>query len=116
MGLSKYDSYDASEAFQRGDFESVLKLAMPHSAAGSSDAQTMLALLYQCGFGVERNILEAERLLVKAAEQGNPVAWNNLGSLYASKCPELEHHWSDATKCHKRAKELGFDRAEPYPP
>jgi hypothetical protein len=25
-----------------------------------------------------------------AAERGNPVAWNNLGSLYASKVPELK--------------------------
>ena len=29
-----------------------------------------------------------------AAERGNPVTWNNLGSLYASKVPELGHRWT----------------------
>jgi TPR repeat protein len=114
--MAIYNPHDALEAFERKNYDSVLKLEVPHAAAGNSEAQTMLALLYQCGFGVERNILEAERWLLKAAEQNNPVAWNNLGSLYAGKCPELEHRWSDATKCYERAKELGFDCAEPYPP
>jgi TPR repeat protein len=48
---------------------------------GNSDAQTTVALLYQCGLGVNRDVLEAERWLLMAAERGNPVAWNNLGSL-----------------------------------
>jgi TPR repeat protein len=79
----KFDPSDAFEAFERKDYDSVLNLVMPYAAAGNSDAQTMLALLYQCGFGVERNILDAERWLLQAADQNNPVAWNNLGSLYA---------------------------------
>jgi hypothetical protein len=51
-----------------------------------------------------------------AAERGNPVAWNNLGSLYASKIPELRHRWNAAQECYERAQELGFKAAEPYPP
>jgi TPR repeat protein len=116
MRISNYNPADAIEAFERRDYESVLKLAMPHATAGNPDAQGMVALLYQCGFGVGRDVLEAERWYPMAAAQDNPVAWNNLGSLYASKCPELEHRWSDATKCYERAKELGFDCAKPYPP
>jgi|SRR6267378_1062194 len=115
-GTTEYDLHDALEAFERKDYDSVLKLLMPYAAAGNSDAQTMLAVLYQSGFGVERNILEAERWLVRAAAQDNAVAWNNLGSLYASEFPELKHRWTDAMRCYKRAKELGFNCAEPYPP
>src|SRR5712672_3841169 len=102
-GTTEYDLRDALEAFERKDYDSVLKLLMPYAAAGNSDAQTTLAALYQSGFGVERNILEAERWLLKAADQNNPVAWNNLGSLYASKFPELEHRWKDSRKCYERA-------------
>jgi len=72
-GTTEYDLHDALEAFEREDYDSVLKLVMPYAAAGNSDAQTMLAVLYQSGFGVERNILEAERWLVRAAAQDNAV-------------------------------------------
>ncbi len=115
MPFSEYNPDAAFEAFDRKDYEAVLKLASPHAVAGNSDAQCMVALLHQCGLGVQRNVLEAERWLLKVAEQNAPLAWNNLGTLYALKCPELEHRWSEATKCYQRAKELGFDCATPYP-
>jgi|SRR5882724_11121103 len=116
MAFSEYNAEAAFDAFDRGDYETVLQLASPRAVAGNADAQCMVALLYQCGLGVERNVLEAERWLLKAAEQSAPLAWNNLGTLYALKCPELEQRWSEATKCYQRAKELGLDCAEPYPP
>ena len=103
-------------AFDQRDFESVLKMALPHAKAGNSWAQCTIALLYQCGLAVERNAVEAERWFLMAAEQNNPVAWNNLGSLYASKDPVLECRWSEARRCYERAKELGFNCAAPYPP
>jgi len=74
----------------------VSKLALPAAMDGNSDAQTMVALLYEGGLGVNRDVLEAERWLLMAAERGNPVAWNNLGSLYASKISELRHRWDAA--------------------
>jgi len=40
----------------------------------------------------------------------------NLGSLYASKIPELRHRWDAAQECYERAQELGLKVAEPYPP
>jgi TPR repeat protein len=116
MESSKYIPDNALDAFERKDYDLVVKLAMPHATRGNSDAQTTVALLYQSGLGVERNVLEAERWLLKATEQNNPVAWNNLGTLYASKLPELQHRWSDAMRCYEKAKELGFNCAEPYPP
>src|SRR6267378_6030913 len=116
MGPQQYIPSDALAAFERADYELVLKLAMPYAIKGNSDAQTTAALLYQCGLGVNRDVLEAERWLLMAAERDNPVAWNNLGSLYASKVPELRHRWDAAQGCYERAKELGLKVAEPYPP
>jgi len=116
MEPPKYIPSVALDAFERQDYELVLKFALPAAMDGNSDAQTTVALLYQCGLGVNRDVLEAERWLLMAAERDNPVAWNNLGSLYASKVPELRHRWDAAQGCYERAKELGLKVAEPYPP
>jgi TPR repeat protein len=116
MESANYIPDDALDAFERRDDRLALRLAMPHAAAGNLDAQTTVALLRECGLGVERDVLEAERWLFKAAAQNNPVAWNNLGTLYALGFPELRHRWGDAQKCYENAKELGSTVAEPYPP
>lgn len=116
MESSNYFADDTFDAFERKDYDLVLRLAMPHAVNGNSDAQTTVASLYQCGLGVERDVLEAERWLLKAAAQDNPVAWNNLGTLYALGLPELQNRSSDVKKCYEKAKELGLKVAEPYPP
>ena len=116
MESPKYNPSDALDAFECQDYELVLKLVLPAAMDGNSDAQTMVALLYEGGLGVNRDVLEAERWLLMAAERGNPVAWNNLGSLYASKIPELKHRWDAAQECYERAQKLGFKIAEAYPP
>ncbi len=116
MEYSNYIPDDAFAAFETKDCDLVLRLAMSHAINGNSDTQTTVALLYQCGLGVECDVLEAERWLLKAAAQNNPVAWNNLGTLYALGLPELRHRSSDVMKCYEKAKELGLKVAEPYPP
>ncbi len=116
MEIGNYDFDAASSPMEQKNYGDVWKYVLPYADAGDSNAQCLVALLYQCGFGVARNALEAERWLRKAADQNNPVAWNNLGSLYASRIPELEHHWGDAHRCYERAKELDFNCAHPYPP
>jgi TPR repeat protein len=104
-----YDAEGTIEAFARKEYEFVLKTAMPHAMAGNPDAQGMVALLYQCGFGVERDVLEAERWYLMATAQNNALAWHNLGTLYFLRLSELEHRWPDAEKCWEKAYELGFD-------
>jgi TPR repeat protein len=76
----------------------------------------MVALLYETGLGVERDLIIAESWLIKAAAQDSPLAWNNLGTMYAMGHRELEHRAGDVLRCDQKAKELGFDCAEPYPP
>jgi TPR repeat protein len=70
-----------------------------------------MGFLYEHGLGVERDVGEAERWLIKAANQDNPVAWNNLGTLYLG-----VGKTEDARRCYARAAALGLDVAKPYPP
>jgi TPR repeat protein len=116
VNSTEFNSDEVMDAFERKEYDCVVEMTLPHAIAGNSDAQTQLSLLYQLGLAVKRDVLEAERWLLKAAEQNNAVAWNNLGTLYASQPPELRHHWKDAMECYQRAKELGLNVAEPYPP
>ena len=115
MAIPDYNWDEVSKAFNRADYQFVLENAMPQALAGNSDAQCMIALLYETGLGVQRDVLEAERWLLKATAQNNCVAWNNLGSMYMMQHPELKHKWGEGRKCWERAKELGFNCAEPYP-
>jgi uncharacterized protein len=116
MVIPEYNFDSVSEALERKEYESAFQMALPHAKAGNADAQVMVSLLYEHGFGVARDVLEAERWLLKAAEQNSAVAWNNLGTMYAMRHPELEHRCVNAQKCYERAKELGFACADPYPP
>jgi TPR repeat protein len=116
MALPDYNWDEVSKAIERADYEFVLNNAMPHALAGNPDAQCTIALPYQAGWGVHQDVLEAERWLLKAAVQNNALAWHNLGSLYFLQLPELKEKWGEGARCWERAKELGFDCAEPYPP
>jgi TPR repeat protein len=115
-GKNNYNSETVLEAFQRGEYELVFQTALPHAQAGNSDAQYMVSLLYQNGLGVDRDLTEAEHWLLRAAEQNSPVAWNNLGTLYATGGAGLVGGPERARECYERAKELGFNCAAPYPP
>ena len=113
---SEYDFETILQMFTRGDYEKVLRTAMPYAIAGNSSAQCMISLLYQNGFGVAKDMAEAERWLLLATEQDNAVAWNNLGTLYAVGGAGLLRGPDAANECYLRAKDLGFSCAEPYPP
>ena len=59
----RYDFEIALEAFKRRDYGEVLRTTLPHAMAGNSDAQCMVSLLCQNGFGVSKDLAEAERWL-----------------------------------------------------
>jgi uncharacterized protein len=111
----EYDPELVLAAFERKEYEAVLRMALPFAEAGNPDAQCTIALLYEGGLGVKQDVLEGERWLLKATEQNSCLAWNNLGTMYAMQHPELRPRWGDVLKCYQKAKELGFNCAEPYP-
>jgi len=106
-----YNTVATIEAFARGDYAEVLRSAVPFAEQGNSDAECMVSLLYQCGYGVPQDAVIAEEWLRRAVEQDNPVAWNNLGTLYCLGLPGVPCDPEKALKCYLRAKELGFDHA-----
>jgi len=116
VSLDIYEPETAFAAFERGEYESVLAYSLPHANSGNSSAQCMVALLYETGLGVPRDLSKAEEFLLKAARQNDAVAWNNLGTLYAVGGNGLSQGPEKAPECYLRAKDLGFNCAEPYPP
>jgi len=116
MTSTAYKSNEVMVAYERQNYEFVLSEALPHAIAGNPDAQCMLSLLYQCGFGVSIDLAKAEEWLLKATAQDSALAWNNLGTLYAVGGPGFSQGPEKAHECYVRAKELGFDCAAPYPP
>jgi TPR repeat protein len=116
MTDSSYNADAVMSAFERKDYASVLRDALPHANAGNAAAQCMISLLYQCGFGVPLDLAKAEEWLLKATVQNDALAWNNLGTLYIVAGGALPHGEGKSRECYLRAKELGFDCAEPYPP
>lgn len=71
------------EAYDAGDYETVIEAWQPLAAAGHLDAQVSLADLYLNGLGVAADPAAAALWYRRAAEAGDPVAQLNLGDLYA---------------------------------
>ncbi len=103
-----YNFEAALVLLQQKDYEQLWTYALPFANAGDSNAQCLMGFLCENGLGVLSNLHEAERWLREAAEQNNPVAWNNLGTLLLSKGENEQ-----AKKCYQRAVELGFTMAAP---
>ena len=72
QGLAAYEAEQYNEAFE---------IFMPLAEAGNVDAQGAIAGMYCEGKGVEQNIDRAIEWYRLAAEQGHPIAQNNLGTL-----------------------------------
>ena len=114
MGLTITISPAANRLMEQKNYEDVWKYVLPQAYAGDSNTQCLVALclvalFYHCGLGVAPDLAEAERWLRKAADQNNPLAWNNLGSLYAAGIPELKCRWGGVRSRYEKAKELGFN-------
>ena len=69
-----YNPDEIMDAVQRADYGLVLEKAMPHALAGNPDAQCTIALMYECGLGIQRDFLEAERWLLRATQQNSALA------------------------------------------
>ena len=64
------DYVKGMEAFHREDYAAALKEFKPIAKQGNGDAQLMMGLLYERGFGVTRSFEEADRWFALAAKQG----------------------------------------------
>ena len=70
------------KAVARQDFNTAYKELRPLAAKNHAGAQYNLGLMYQRGFGVEKEPREAFRLYGQAARNNHALAMNNLGVMY----------------------------------
>jgi uncharacterized protein len=66
-------------AFQRGLYVTALNLALPDAEKGDATAQMLAAEIYARGLGTARNVEEATRWYMAAAQQGDPEAQLQAG-------------------------------------
>ena len=66
-------------AFQRGLYVTALNLALPKADEGDLPSQLLAAEIYARGLGVPRNVEEATRWYLAAAEQGSALAQLQAG-------------------------------------
>ncbi|PTM94375.1 hypothetical protein C7449_105276 [Mycoplana dimorpha] len=64
---------EAYGAFQRGLYLTAMELAIPRAEAGDAAAQTLVAELFNQGFGVKRDRKQAAFWYKQAAEGGDPA-------------------------------------------
>lgn len=78
------DFKDGLQAFDAGDYATVLEEWLPLAKAGNVDAQVSLAGMYRLGVGVGKDLARAAELYRAAARQGHVSGQLNLGDLYAA--------------------------------
>ncbi len=94
-----------TQLVDQGRYDEAFEHLLPLAIAGNGRAQAEVGCFYQIGVGTQLDRDEAEKWLLKAAEQGVGSAAHNLGTLYGATSPDLAKQW------YRRARELGFQVA-----
>jgi TPR repeat protein len=83
-GASFAQTYEQGRAaYKEDDFKTAFAIFQPLANQGHAQAQFSLAILYDEGEGVQKDIQKAAFWYRKAAEQGHRDAQFNLGQLYS---------------------------------
>ena len=83
----------------------------PEAAGENRDSDAQYNLRCYYGLGVEQNYEEAAKWYLKAAEQGNAEAQNNLGKCYGNGLG-VEQNYEEAAKWFRKAAEQGNTDAQ----
>ena len=73
---------DAKEAYDRGDFQTALRLFRSVADQGNTVAQQRVGLMYESGQSVQRDYAEAVKWYRRAADQSSASAQWLLASMY----------------------------------
>lgn len=82
-----------NEEYENGNYEAALKIFMTLAKMGEANAQLTIACMYESGVGVQRNLEESGKWYRLAAEQGHPVAQNNLAVVLLDANPKEAIQW-----------------------
>lgn len=98
---------DATEAYDKGDYQTAYTLFKPLAEKGLPEAQYHLGLMFDDGHGVSQDYAEAMKWFRKAAEQGNAFAQHGLGNMYLEGIVVPQDTF-EATKWFMRAADQGL--------
>ena len=109
--ISKLFSADEEVVDANGKKETFLEQNIRLAKEGNAESQMNLGYMYLYGNnGVEQNFEKAFEYYNMAAEQNNPIALNNVGSLYFNGIG-VEKNRSKAISYFTKSAELGNDNA-----
>ena len=89
--MSTFEQGDA--AYAAGDYETAFNILMPLARQGDIRSQISIAGMYFSGVGVPKNLDRAITWYRLAAEQGHPIAQNNLAGILFESNPEEAIKW-----------------------
>lgn len=98
-------------AYQKGNYETALKLLRPLAETGDARAQSTLGLLYYRGRGVRQDNAEALKWFRVAADRGDALAEFNLGVMYAEGQGVPQDN-AEAGKWYRLAADQGNPQAQ----
>jgi TPR repeat protein len=105
-----YDLDAMMEALVQGKGEWVHEQTRHLAEAGLLKAQLMMGILCQLGIGVAQDGPGALKWYRSAAEQNDPLAWKNLGTLYLLGLAGVEVDKAEAHRCFSRARALEIEQ------
>jgi len=105
------DLHDASDAYERNDYEKAFNLLSPLAEQGVARAQNALGTMYLTGEGIPQDSKEAVKWYRLSAEQGFALGQNNLGLMYDNGHGVPEDS-KEAVKWYRLAAEQGFAKAQ----
>jgi uncharacterized protein len=102
---------DATSAYERGDYETALRIVQPLARQGNARAQYNLGTMYLIGTGVAQDNAEAVNWFRKAAAQGNAGAQYNLGGMYLNG-QGVPPDQAEAARWYRKAADQGYANAQ----
>jgi len=105
------DADAAEAAYQKGNYETAIRLARPLAESGNARAQSLLGRMYSRGRGVAHDEIEAVKWLRRAADQGDATAQFTLGNLYAEG-KGVPQDYVEAARLYRLAAERGDPQAQ----
>jgi len=114
VGLAKpAPAFDAVQAaYQKGDYETVLRLGHPLAEQGDARAQSILGLVHYRGRGgVPQNLDEAAKWFRQAGNQDDATAQFYLGLMYAEG-RGVPQNYAEAARWYRLAADRGDATAQ----
>ena len=105
--------WNGKTAYDKGDFETAMKLWKDSANQDVGEAQGFVGALYHGGQGIEKDYKKAMEWYQKAAVQGIPQAQLGIGSLYADGYG-VEKDYIKARMWFSISEINGSERAEQY--